>query len=524
MKETFRQSMAWLHSWVGLLTGWVLFFVFVMGAATLFDMEVTRWMSPELPMRQDRAYPAAPPMIEKALDFLAAQPEQTNKWKIHLPGDGRRSGCGFLCRGGEPWRGYNSELIVKWDEHVARLDPDSGKALPPLPVVRDTEGGELFYEMHHALHYLDDLTGQRIIAIAVMLGLLATVSGVIVHKKIFADFFMFRPGKGQRSWLDGHNLLGVITLPFFLMILYSGLLFQGYLPKPFLSPPAPKEVARSVDAADPPAAVTRPSVPMATVFAQAERHFGKGEVRDIEVSRAGDGRLIVSFSRAYGAEYPLLSRDSVINFDAATGAYRDIPVTFGQTPPHQGLWYLTTAHNAWFAGAGLRWLLFIASILTCGMIATGMVLWTVKRREKYARQGRVPFGVPMVEHLNAGVIAGLPVGIAAYFWANRLLPVSLAERAGWEANILFATWGWMIVYALLRPAAQAWRELFWVAAAVAAAIPIINALTTDRHLGVTLRYGDWVLAGFDLTMLGFAALFAFCAFKLGGRAKVGARV
>ena len=31
MKNGFRQSMAWLHTWSGLLVGWVLFLVFAMG-------------------------------------------------------------------------------------------------------------------------------------------------------------------------------------------------------------------------------------------------------------------------------------------------------------------------------------------------------------------------------------------------------------------------------------------------------------------------------------------------------------
>lgn len=28
-KNFFRQSMAWLHAWVGLLIGWVLYFMFI---------------------------------------------------------------------------------------------------------------------------------------------------------------------------------------------------------------------------------------------------------------------------------------------------------------------------------------------------------------------------------------------------------------------------------------------------------------------------------------------------------------
>ncbi|MEG2630200.1 MAG: PepSY domain-containing protein, partial [Comamonas sp.] len=44
--------------------------------------------------------------------------------------------------------------------------------------------------------------------------------------------------------------------------------------------------------------------------------------------------------------------------------------------------------------------------------------------------------------------------------------------------------------------------------------PVVNALTTDRHLLNSLRAGDWVFAGFDLTMWGLAALLALMAVKV----------
>lgn len=44
--------MAWLHTWSGLVVGWVLFFVFVTGTAGYFNSEITRWMQPELPLHQ----------------------------------------------------------------------------------------------------------------------------------------------------------------------------------------------------------------------------------------------------------------------------------------------------------------------------------------------------------------------------------------------------------------------------------------------------------------------------------------
>jgi uncharacterized iron-regulated membrane protein len=92
MKEHFRQSMAWLHTWTGLLAGWVMFFVFVTGTAAFFCDEITRWMQPELPLRVEPQFPPTAEMAETAVDFLARQREPANGWGIWFPTDGRRIG------------------------------------------------------------------------------------------------------------------------------------------------------------------------------------------------------------------------------------------------------------------------------------------------------------------------------------------------------------------------------------------------------------------------------------------------
>jgi hypothetical protein len=95
-----------------------------------------------------------------------------------------------------------------------------------------------------------------------------------------------------------------------------------------------------------------------------------------------------------------------------------------------------------------------------------------------------------------------------------LLPFTLFERAEWEVHTLFFVWGWLGLYALLRPARRAWLELFTLAAAAFALLPLLNAFTTDKHLAATMAHGDWALAGVDLTFLAFGAGFGGIAWAL----------
>ncbi len=48
MKEGLRQSMAWVHTWSGLLVCWLLLLVFMGGTAAYYKHEITFWMKPEL--------------------------------------------------------------------------------------------------------------------------------------------------------------------------------------------------------------------------------------------------------------------------------------------------------------------------------------------------------------------------------------------------------------------------------------------------------------------------------------------
>ena len=49
MYSSFRLSMAWLHTWFGLVLGYVLMIAFFFGALSVFDREIDRWAIPQTP-------------------------------------------------------------------------------------------------------------------------------------------------------------------------------------------------------------------------------------------------------------------------------------------------------------------------------------------------------------------------------------------------------------------------------------------------------------------------------------------
>jgi len=510
VKAFFRQSMAWLHTWTGLLFGWLLFFMFVTGTAGYFDTEIDRWMQPELPVAQPVDAAAFAVLALESLEEVAPG---ADRWQIRLPVDRNRPYPEISWQGGQAESGQ-----VRGRKQV---DVVSAEQL----VSRDTGGGQLLYQMHWRLHYLPTQMAYWIVGVGSFLMLLGLITGTIVHKKIFVDFFTFRPSKGQRSWLDAHNVVSVISLPFQLMITYSGLVLMMFIYMPLVAAAyygtgteARQQFfdeafpSRQVEDAS---GVHAPLVPLAGLIEQAEEHWGKGQVSYLDIHQPGDAaaRVILGSNIAAG---PLRSSEQLI-FDGVTGELiSTVPAVGSSAKATRDLLY--GLHEGLFAGPVLRWLYFLSGLLGTVMVASGLILWAVKRRQRAEKQGgRAHLGLRLVERLNIGTIAGLPVGIAAYFWANRLLPTEFADRAEWEVHLMFLTWAAMLVHAALRPTARAWVEQCAVAAVAFVLLPLLNVLTTERHLGQSLPAGDWVFAGFDLTMLSIGAGFALTGWYLRSR-------
>lgn len=518
MMGHFRQSMAWLHTWTGLVLGWLLFFMFVTGTAGYFDTEIDRWMQPELPVAP--ATIDAQHSVRVAQAFLEDHAHDKSRWFINLPLDRNDPYLSVFwqqerAQGGH---GMHADRVV--------LDAHTGTPL----AARDTSGGQQLYRMHWKLHYLPEAAGQWIVGVATMFMLVALITGIVVHKKFLADFFTFRPGKGVRSWLDAHNAASVISLPFQLMITYSGLIFLMTVYMPLIvatfygggdeGQRAFRDELTARPALARPARTPAPLMPLDRIVADAQLRWGEERIGALDVRSPYDAhaRVIV---RGDVAASPLRAAPSLV-YDGVSGellAEQGARESVAKSTRD----LLLGLHEGLFAGTVLRWLYFLSGLLGCAMIGTGLVLWSVKRRQREVRQGGFAHpGLWLVERLNVATLVGLPVGIAAYFWANRLLPLELVERAAWEVHILFLTWAAMAAHAAFRPVWHAWREQLGLASAAYGLLPLLNALTTERHLGYSLAVGDWVLAGFDLTMLGLGVSFALGAYALDRRQRCAA--
>lgn len=525
--EGLRQAMSWFHTWSGLLLGWLLYAVFLTGTLSFFVDELNAWMRPEL----HRSVPQ-PDTAQRAIDGIARLAPGASTWTIGLPTE-RQNAVEAS------WRKPDAAAGRAGTER-AMLDAATGEPI----TVRDTRAGSFLYRFHFELHAMPRVWGRWIVGIATMVMFAAIISGVVTHKKIFVDFFTFRRNKGQRSWLDAHNATAVLALPLHIVITFSGLLLLMNMLMPF-----PRDVVYKGDSAaffsdfrgqgqgqgqggqggqgnerggrrgGAPDQGPVPLTDVAPLLAQAHAAWPGREVGTIVVTRPGTPGARIELREDGGRNLTERGGSRRMVFDGRTGTLIEQAAPPAPSAIRATYNVMTSLHLGRFAGPAMRWALFIGGIIGTLMVATGMVLWVVKRLPERRKLGATPRGHRLVEVLNVAGIAGLPVAIGAYFYANRLIDAGLPQRSNWEINTLFIVWLITLVHAAVRPHRSAWREQLALGAALFLFLPVLNALTGGAGLTVSIPAGLWAIAGVDAASLVIGALLAYAAFKLRGVGK-----
>ncbi len=487
-----------LHTWAGVALGALLYMVFWTGTLSVFDREIDRWMMPETRFQVPEAA-----RFEPAVEYARRITPEARSWTIVLPG--HREPMTVL-------------YIAQADGSLERrfLEPVSG-----LPLLRTgTLGATRFiFPLHSNLLIEWRNLGAWLIGAAGMAMLVLLVSGVVIHCKLIAHFFMFRPKrKLPRATLDLHNLTGVLALPFHFTITLSGLAvfywiyFGGVIDAVYdgdqqaFFDQAYGTYARPTSG--------RPGQPVALdELANRVGTMLGGPVRRIEIIHPGDHNAVIDIRPSTESQVAFNYR--VRFHDAQSGA---LLAESDHGSVFKVISVLAGLHFVWFDHWPLRWLYFVLGLSGCVMIATGYIYWLETRRKRHARLG-LP-GVRIVEGLTVGAVTGIIIATLGFFIANRLLPLGAGfagyERAALEVWAFYLVWLATFAHAWLRPG-RAWREQCVAVAALALLAPVLNWVTTGDHLLKTLSEGYWPVAGLDLLLLAGAAVAAWTARKLGHR-------
>jgi uncharacterized iron-regulated membrane protein len=266
------------------------------------------------------------------------------------------------------------------DEHFKSIaiDARTAKFIAEPPI----EGGGFMSLMFH-LHVdlFADMWGKLFLGFMGLLLLVALVSGVVLYAPFMRklDFGTVRRGRTARlKWLDMHNMLGIVTLVWLLVVGTTGVINTlsdvllkvwqfteiAEMTKPYQGQPAPARLASMqttiarAEAAEPGMKVGFVAFP-GTPFA-SPHHYG--------VYMHGDQALT---SRLYK---PVL-------VDAQTAE-----ITDRRKLP----WYLTALlvsqplHFGDYGGAGLKFLWALLDLATIVVLGSGLYLWVKRGRSAAA--------------------------------------------------------------------------------------------------------------------------------------------
>lgn len=547
MYNNFRLSMTWVHTWFGLVLGYVLMICFFFGALSVFDREIDRWAIPKTRF-EPQPMPSFDNLLKPVFEKLEPHPVDMAATAQRVIGDlpdpktMPMASLYAYTTHRDPVLAIGGEFSIpnkpkdRSDDHQhvhgwATIDPRTGEAIPDDAL---KIGSQWFYPMHYSLNWHWKNLGYWFVGLAALVMLAALVTGIIMHRKIFKEFFTFRPKKRvQRSTLDLHNMTGVVALPFHFFFALTGLIiFAGiYLPvgHTMLKPLHDQhEVLESERTGLPhePAGVAAPLASVDAMVAEAKRRWAArdmaGEVGYLFIDHLGDENGYVSIYRAGSDRVALVGE--AIHFKASTGeVLREDPPRTVVSEINE---FLTGLHLQHFEHWFLRWLYVIGGLLGCVCIATGFIFFVEKRKQQHAKTNSQ--GVRIVDALAVTAVTGMVIAAIAMLVANRLLPADLPGKGGFEQNVFWGSWVLALIHAAWRsaPVARAafnpaWREQCWMIAVLAVAAVLLNWLSTGDHLIKTLFTDTYLaVAGVDLSLLAAALLSIIAARKLGQRARL----
>lgn len=412
-----------LHTWVGVSAGILLFICFFAGGLSIFQHQISQWATPEkqqLPQIQVDQYAhliqqvqEKYPATEKAFtlnfnsnEFHFAPLSWTEKSRTEGFNTAQNTWLASLDQHGE--------LIVQ-QENLAK----AGWLIEQL---HETAGipGMLG---HHGL-------GVYVMGIVAVLYFLALMSGLIILlPTLIKDYFVIRSGKNKkRFWLDTHNVVGITSLPFHILISASVIVFAfhdffydalGELAlkgKPVFAPPA-KEVIH----------ISQNKLDIQQVLNKIHQVAPEYRIDYIQLSNLDDPQKAAARIALYSGDLMLrgASQDFmrmnpyVIEKSDSSGLYTQNGAS------DKFITAMFSLHFGNFGGFTVRWLYLILGIGGAFLFYSGNILWVETRARKQKRaQDPIPTqrkDVVFLANLTIGTCLGCIFAIVATLMLSRII-------------------------------------------------------------------------------------------------------
>jgi len=375
-----------LHGWSATVLALLLYVVMLTGTIIVFDNEIRLWSEGLSDMQSPLRHETGP-LVER---FAAQTPPALHETvrigrgtgdNVMLQFSGRatdREGHAHTFLRAYEVNPRNNLLIATHAGELGEVD-----LRPPSRALE-----EFLVDLHVRLH-VPGRWGLYLSGLAGIAMLVAAITGVMIHRHILKEMFVTeRPGKRLVSFRDRHNLAGVWSLPFAVLLAFTGafLSFATSLGLPVVAMSAfggDQEQAINAVLGERPAFTAEPA-PIAdidTVFALAATRMnsfpGGAEIRHYGTANA---EVRTFHSAPQGA-----LRSVTLRFDGTTGTFLGRAQLVGTTPSAGNTMaeLISPLHFGTFAGLWSRFLWAAMGAAMTYTIVSGLQLWLRRRADSW---------------------------------------------------------------------------------------------------------------------------------------------
>lgn len=517
MRADFIRIYKSVHTWTGIVSGMALFIAFYAGALTVFKEPLTRWASPPTTNPSSVPLADAPRLIAQA---LAAQPSVAKDFTIHVREAEHvpaRMGWQVRTPGGDD----HDETSTR--HHIADLGADGALLTQE---VQPSQLGSFIDTLHRVVGLpFDNDPNRWFMGVVATLYALALISGVVVLlPSLVKDFFALRVGKNlKRMWLDAHNVVGIVSLPFHIVMALTASVFafhdgiyalqdrffhDGKMATAFQGPRPAPGTATARD----PAKMLSPL----ELVARVQEVSPGFEPTMLQYQQVTGPRAMV---RVWGKDATAVSpraRGGFAAIDPYSGKVSSSDFLPGhQNTPNLFISSFFALHMASFGGTPVQWMYFLLGLAGAWLFYSGNLLWIeTRRRQASKRNPEQPtqrLDTRLMAAASIGICLGCVCGISLTIVGGKWLHGHVDHLAAWHQVLYYAAFFGCIAWAFARGAARASVHLLWLATALTLAIPLTTLLAWALpSLGL---WGHTSLAtlGVDATALAGALGFAWMA-------------
>lgn len=364
--QSFRRWQ-WLHRWSSLVCTVFLFVLCLTGLPLVFGDEITHWLNGTAAVEEPVAAPVADldAMVDAARSPAGLFPGQTVRW-ISLEDDRPEV---WIALAPSYLAERKFDRVLKFDSRTGRPLPANAQTTPGRPTLTG-----VLLRLHKDL--LLGLPGELFLGAMALLLLLATVSGVVLYSPYTQKlaFGTLRRRRGPRiRWLDLHNLLGMSTLAWVLVVGATGAMNE--VADPFYDRWREAALAEALQPYKGQAMPERTSSVQAAVMA-VSRALPDMRIRSVRYPDGDLGSPHHYLVWAIGTTQLTSRLFTPTLVDARTGALVRLP-----QPP----WYLTALqisrplHFGDYGGLPLKMIWAGLDVMMLVLLGSGIYLWLARR-------------------------------------------------------------------------------------------------------------------------------------------------